>query len=535
MSQDLRLNYKKISNVIIEDYNNQLFSVLNRSPDINIVAVHVSSPEDKKEINDEFPDIPVYLTSEIISWKKRYAKKEEIIKHYNSQLKVEHFFNRALSCTISERESYYYSSLAFWSELFDENNIDCVLIGRIEHGSPSDTLPINLALERNIPTYVFEIMLYDYDTENMYYGIKEYNTNKYVNISQYSVTYTKSHEIGKYIKRVTDRKKDSKNSNSIESLKLEDLPHNFRNNNIRLTITNIILHLINCQLSIYSTIASILKIQYNKQKEGKKIFAKIGKKIIYLNYYWSFIRGKKVRMLGLVVPESPITYIRGWHTINKHRRYYQKHAVKNISNDEKYILYALHFEPEASIMARTIYNSQLYNILALSHALPEGWKLYVKEHPSQFNPAMGPHFLKNINIYRNKSYYNFIRSLPNTHLLDSNLSSQSLINGNDNSIPKPKAISTINGSITLEAIVNNIPVVLFDKSTVSYESPLIIDVEDMNNLPKIMQNIATGNYHENDMELLINSIEDKLFICTPKHEFLLPDDFILNLVHKNIK
>lgn len=141
--------------------------------------------------------------------------------------------------------------------------------------------------------------------------------------------------------------------------------------------------------------------------------------------------------------------------LKKMKKKYQKIAV--LPNfEEKYIYYSIHLEPEATVIGKTILESQLTMIKMLSSALPNGWKLYVKEHPHQFmlNTSLTHYFLHNITFFKNYLFYQEIKKLPNVKLISLDVSTRDLIKNS-------QAISTINGTVTLEAMLENKCAILF--------------------------------------------------------------------------
>lgn len=515
-------------NVFIIDYNNQIFLSLIKFPEINIVGVCVNHESEKKAIISQYSHILVYLREEVITWDKSFVTLEDIRLHSKSQIKVEHFFERYLECSFSERLSYYYSSLAFWTYIFKDYNIDCVLIGEIEHGNPADTLAMDFAVERGIPTYIFEIMLFNYNDRNRYMAIKSCNTNTYIELNEIYPAYTPISNLETYTNSFIYT---SQKTNFGKKTKIT--PEDLCVYSLNISLKKIMAIFINSLLFIPQNVLYLTNTPFNTKHEGVKIFWKMARTYLYTNYLLSWILRKdiKLEVQGHVTYSSAKKYLKGWHRVMNLRHYYQKISVKTIPQGQKYVLYALHLEPEASIMARTIYNSQIYNISMLAKSLPSGWKLYVKEHPMQFDTVKGSIYLKKSYAYRGKEYYKKILSLPNTYLLDYQLSSQSLLNANTAHInPKPKAVASINGSITLEAIVNNIPTLLFDKKTVSYDSPMIFEVTKQEDIINCLQSIEAQSIQHNNLDETIDSLKKTLFICTPSINFVLPDDLIKNLV-----
>ncbi|EOH9570928.1 hypothetical protein ACME3H_001637, partial [Campylobacter coli] len=182
------------------------------------------------------------------------------------------------------------------------------------------------------------------------------------------------------------------------------------------------------------------------------------------------------------------------------RRVYCNISRKFSLSNEKYIYYPLHLDPEASIMARSILTSQIFIIQWISSVLPKDWKLLVKEHPHQFFIYERERFyLKNINLYRDFSFYSQIKDLPNVEFVDINISSKELIE-------KSQAIASICGSSLIEGIAYKKPILVFGKSLSFVEllqdSFVIKDREGLRYAIEKIKNGFTPQY--SDLELIIN-------------------------------
>ena len=168
---------------------------------------------------------------------------------------------------------------------------------------------------------------------------------------------------------------------------------------------------------------------------------------------------------GIIYHDSAFELCHAIHYTKNIKKYYNYNAVNELMQNVNAIFYALHFEPEATIMNRTIYSNQIYNLRMLSAHLPDGWVIYVKEHPDQFN-LFRLNFIDNakyIHKYRSESYYSLIQSIPRVVLLNSNMSSSDILE-----MSEVKAVATINGTISLEAMKNGKKLILFDGKSMPY-------------------------------------------------------------------
>ena len=142
------------------------------------------------------------------------------------------------------------------------------------------------------------------------------------------------------------------------------------------------------------------------------------------------------------------------HVLSKNRKKLSllKDKYKHLSQDpdlsSKYIYFPLHYQPERSSCPEgTVYTDQKMVISMLSYVLPEGWKLYVKEHPSQF-------MLNRSLLGRTDYYYEDILKNNNVKLIDDSFPSIELVK-------KAKAVVTLTGTVGFEAIIKGVPVLVF--------------------------------------------------------------------------
>lgn len=113
-----------------------------------------------------------------------------------------------------------------------------------------------------------------------------------------------------------------------------------------------------------------------------------------------------------------------------------------------YAFFALHYQPErTSCPEGGIYSDQLLALRTVVRALPEGWRLLVKEHPSQFL------WQTEGELGRWDGYYDRIRELGPVDLVPLDVSSERLIR-------RAKAVATVTGTVGWEAAVRGVPTVV---------------------------------------------------------------------------
>jgi hypothetical protein len=135
--------------------------------------------------------------------------------------------------------------------------------------------------------------------------------------------------------------------------------------------------------------------------------------------------------------------------------------------DGNYILYPLHFQPEATTdIWAPYYSDQLFTIKSIARSLPFGFYLYVKEHSAKLGS-------KPIRFYRD------IHKIPNIRFIDPFSSIYDLINNS-------KAVIVITSTTGLESILLNKPTIVL--GNVFYNIyPFVKRVHDINDLPHIIK------------------------------------------------
>jgi hypothetical protein len=117
-----------------------------------------------------------------------------------------------------------------------------------------------------------------------------------------------------------------------------------------------------------------------------------------------------------------------------------------------YVFVALQCEPERQTCpVGGVFGNQYLMIDMLSKLVPEGWKIYVKEHVSQFKIYQAPERAKPI------EFYNMIASMPKVELVPLAYTSFELIDG-------AKASASVSGTVGWESVVRGKPTLLFGHS-----------------------------------------------------------------------
>lgn len=154
---------------------------------------------------------------------------------------------------------------------------------------------------------------------------------------------------------------------------------------------------------------------------------------------------------------------------------------------EKYICYLLHFEPEATIQNSTVLESQLVVIKMISDTLPNGWFIYVKEHPAQFdmNNDVGYYQMWDAQFFKTKMFYKKLASIPHVKIVPTETSSGELVDG-------AQAVASITGTVLFESVQKKKPVLVFSELTPVTFMEDAFFIQSFDDCKRAMEKIAAG-------------------------------------------
>jgi hypothetical protein len=150
-----------------------------------------------------------------------------------------------------------------------------------------------------------------------------------------------------------------------------------------------------------------------------------------------------------------INYVK-WIVIKREttelKELYNQAQVKHISMDEPYVYFPLSFQPEMTTSPQGgIFADQHMAISLLSKAIPDHWKIYVKEHPGQFRTGEFYTYAYN---GREKTYYQRLLAIPKVSLIPITAEHFQLLD-------KAVAVGTITGTVGWESAVRSKPAIIF--------------------------------------------------------------------------
>jgi hypothetical protein len=155
----------------------------------------------------------------------------------------------------------------------------------------------------------------------------------------------------------------------------------------------------------------------------------------------------------LIKALNRLQYLTMIHNFKKNKilNYGARLSVVNPKIDEEaFLFFPLHYQPEANTIPwGNIYSDQLSTIIELSYSIPNGYILYVKEHPTYWTL----NHIENFELYRSKDFYKKITQLHNVRLISHKIPSYELIE-------KAKCIITVTGTIAWESFFRSVPCIV---------------------------------------------------------------------------
>ena len=335
---------------------------------------------------------------------------DDIEKFRSTQLKTEHFLHRELGDDASIQDRYY-TALRFFLGFFESNKIDMVFSAQFEHGAIWDSLIIDIAKSKNIPVFI----------------VSPASSNCIVNINNLMKIHNGETVICD-VSKISGSRDYDKYQKDLESYisKMKNNPVKDNKQESRDTLLNKIKYRIKYLIQVaYETTHKFLR----EYRTNYDVF------FHQSSFYQKEFTEKEIYIKNL-------------------KKFYDQLSTKPNYN-ENYIFYPLHQEPEATIMVRTTMSCQLHIVKLLAENLPEGWKLYVKEHPSEFYVYKKvAYFYKNIDYFRSQEFYKRIKKIKNVRLISFDYSTNDLIEHS-------KAVTSITGSVFAEAIKANKPIIVW--------------------------------------------------------------------------
>ena len=179
--------------------------------------------------------------------------------------------------------------------------------------------------------------------------------------------------------------------------------------------------------------------------------------------------------------------------IKNRKSFIDKNSNYRINSNEQYVLLPLHQEPERSLLiAAPFFTNQLETIRHVAKSLPPGYRLYVKEHYSQF-----------LREWREIDYYKKILEIPNVKLFHPSSSMEELIKNSS-------LVITVSGTTAFEANFYEKPSIIFTKMEFSKLSSIFF-VECINDLPTIIRTALKQKVDLDELNQYVTLLEKNSF------------------------
>tara|TARA_B100001750_G_scaffold223163_1_gene213177 strand:+ start:2305 stop:3786 length:1482 start_codon:yes stop_codon:yes gene_type:complete len=177
----------------------------------------------------------------------------------------------------------------------------------------------------------------------------------------------------------------------------------------------------------------------------------------------------------------------------KRKKFLDKQLLYKNKLDEKFIFFPLHVEPERSInIAAPSFSNQIEIIEKISNSLPDGYKLYVKEHPVMV-----------VRGWRSISNYKKIMSLSNVRLIHPSFRTEDFIK-------KSSLVIQIGGTPALEAAFYNKPSIVFaDLDYAGISS--VYKISSFSELPTAIRNMLNVKVKISEINEYINLVNTNSF------------------------
>lgn len=171
--------------------------------------------------------------------------------------------------------------------------------------------------------------------------------------------------------------------------------------------------------------------------------------------------------------------------------------------DERYVLFPLHYQPEASTSVRApFFMDQCSLAENIARALPAGYRLYVKEHSA----GLGR---------RSYSEFRRLRRIPSVRLINPSLDSGELLKN-------AACVAVITGTMGWEALVHRVPVVTFGR--VFFEACASVHRAGApDEYPSVLRRALATRPDRRDVEDFTAALLRTSFPGRTGHPFYLPD------------
>lgn len=284
---------------------------------------------------------------------------------------------------VEERKQIYYDMLAYWTYVLDTTKPEAVIFTTIPH-SIYDYIVYTLSKERGIKTVMFE---------------DSWVAGRLIWMTDY--------------RKASEEFADAIERNAGREFKLEELHADVQS-----------------YFKSQTGETQIKPAYMRAQQQGGRTIAVLRHRI---SIAWSSLRNG-------TLPRLAYSYIT--RQFKKDLRHEYRRFVKEPDLSRRFVYFPLGFQPERTTCPQGgIYHDQILVAQTISAALPEGWELYVKEHPSQW-------WLRSKSKYnsaRYPGYYERLAAIRGVRLVPTTFDSHKLI-------AHAQTVATITGTAGWETL-----------------------------------------------------------------------------------
>ena len=422
----------------------------------NIEPVYwIHSNHFKAEITKLYPDAVFHDTASAnkaipaygITIEEYLVDKEVIIKLMETERDFYIMLNRHdmdQSFTYNERKDLYYDQLAYWLYVIKNLKIEIVIFSETPHAL-SHFIIYSICKLYNIKTIMLSFTTFP--------GLL-YAKNSFYDVPEIPIDSNKT-RVRKILKNEMESMGEGKHNPWYmkEQEEKNKKKESFRQHKIEL----------------FHSLKYFLERVFIRKPKSYKIFYKK--------------RGMRFQESFYTKSEYVFITSRNKKQLNKFKNRYRALCQKpDLSTN--YIYFPLHYQPERSSCPEgSVYSDQKLVVNLLSSLLPNGWKIYIKEHPSQFMMKRGL-------LGRSEYYYEDILKNKNVALINDTFSSFELTE-------KAKAVVTLTGTAGFEAIVSGIPALIFGYAWYR-ELPGAFYIENISDIVKAFRKIQDGDLPDKD-------------------------------------
>jgi hypothetical protein len=164
--------------------------------------------------------------------------------------------------------------------------------------------------------------------------------------------------------------------------------------------------------------------------------------------------------------------------IRRGLRFYERHCIEPDLNSD-FVYLALHFQPERTTAPDGgPFSDQLNVARLIAEALPEGWRLYVREHPRQFRRGVIWDKARSVDFYRR------LTEIPRVSLVPLDFPSAQLTS-------RCRAAATVSGTTAWEAVDAGVPALVFGYPWYLH-CPGVHRITDADGCRELLEAVAAG-------------------------------------------